>query len=226
MRTSARPRTLVLVVSNVVIDVALLGPDGRELGPRQVVAITTETATLWSAIEQLGEFDRITLVGADRHGLCEKIARQSQRPLRQMSHGAWHWRGVVTGNGVELAVALGSRFGSSLYHRGVEIPGFDLGMQLVRKDRRVREYLASRVFEQRGAEVWLRRVARTVDEILAVWTPATLFIAVPPTLPVPTLPTNVVVVPLRTSLEDAVSVWNDAPTDDAVSALERQAIRP
>lgn len=214
MRTSARPRTLVLVVSDVVIDVAMLGPHGGDLGPRQVVPITTETATLWNAIEQLGEFDRITLVGSDRNGLCDKIVRQSQRPLRQMRPGELHWRHVISGEGVELAVDLASRFASSLFHNGVEIPGVDLGMQLVRKDRRLREYLAPRVLERRGTDAWLRRVTRAVDEILAVWNPASLFIAVSPTLPMPVLPTQVVVVPARTSLEDALRVWSAGP--DAV----------
>jgi hypothetical protein len=208
MRTSARPRTLVLVVSDVVIDVAMLGPLGHELGPRQVVPITTETATLWNAIEQLGEFDRITLVGADRNGLGERIARRSQRPLRHMSSGELHWRHVISGEGVELAATIGPRFGSSLYYSGVEIPGFDLGAQLVRKDRRIREYLVPRVVERRGADVWLRRVTRVVDEILAVWNPATLYLAVPEALPMPELPAQVVVVPARGSLEDALRVWN------------------
>jgi hypothetical protein len=211
MRTSARPRTLVLDVSDVVIEVAMLGPQGQELGPRQLVPITTETATLWLAIEQLGEFDRITLVGTDPHGLGEKIARRSQRPLRSMSHGDVCWRHVISGHGVELALTIGPRFGSCLYYSGVEIPGPNLGMQLIRKDRRLREYLAPRVLERRGEERWLRRVTRAVDEILSVWNPTTLYIAVPPELPMPSLPSHIVVVPAPTSLGEALRVWNGPP---------------
>jgi hypothetical protein len=218
MQTSARPRTLVLVISDVVIDVAMLGPHGRELGPRQVVPITTETATLWNAIEQLGEFDRITLIGADRNDLCDKIVRQSQRPLRQMSHGTFHWRRVISGQGVEVALTLGPRFSSTVYDSGVELPGFDLGSQLVRKERRLREYLAPRVIERKGADAWLRRVTRAVEEIVAVWNPTTLYLATPPALPMPELASHVVVVPLRMSLEDALSVW-DPPVDVQAAGL-------
>ena len=78
----------------------------------------------------------------------------------------------------------------------------------MRKDRRVRDYLATRVYEQKGAEAWSRRVTRAVDELLGVWNPSTLLIASPPTLPMPSLPAQVVVVPTRTSLEDALAVWN------------------
>lgn len=208
MRTSARPRTLVLVVSDLVIDVAMLGPRGHDLGPRLTVPITTETATLWSAIEQLGEFDRITVVGTDRHGLCDKIARQSQRPLRQMSHGQLHWSHVISSAGIELAFTLTPRFSSLVYHHGVELAGLDLGSQLVRKDRRVREYLSPHVLASKGLETWLKRVSRTADELLAVWNPTTLFIAAPASLPMPELQPPVVVVPARTSLEDALRVWD------------------
>src|SRR5690606_18329545 len=171
-----------------------------------------------AAIEQLGEFDRITLVGHDPGRLCETIARQSQRPMRAMSRGALHWRRVITGEGIELALTLGPRFGSSVYVGGVELPGIDIGAQLVRKDRRVREYLASRVLERRGTDVWLRRVRRAVDEILGVWNPTRLYLAVPPTLPVPELPAQVAVVPARVSLEDALLVWDAAP-DRATATL-------
>jgi hypothetical protein len=198
---------LVLVVSDLVIDVAMLGPQGRDLGPRQTVPITTETATLWNAIEQLGEFDRITVVGADRNNLCEKIARQSQRPLRQMSHGELHWSRTIFGNGIELALTIGPRFGSIVYHRGVELPGLDLGNQLVRKDRRVREYLSPHVIETKGHDAWCKRVSRTAWELLAVWSPAALFLSAPPSLAMPDLPPPVVFVPYRSTLEDALRVW-------------------
>lgn len=214
MLTSARPRTLVLVVSDVVIDLAMLGPRGSELAPRQVVPVSAETATVWNAIEQLGEFDRITLVGNDPGRLCGTIARQSQRPMRQMTRGALHWDRVTSGHGIELALTLGPRFGSHLYYGGVELAGFDLGAQLVRKNRRVRDYLASRVLERKGSEVWLRRVRRAVDEILGVWNPATLYIATPPTLPMPELPPHVHVVPARVSFEDALLVWSAEPSLD------------
>jgi hypothetical protein len=214
MLTSARPRTLVLVVSDVVIDVAMLGPQGQELGVRQVVPISTgasDTSSLWSAIEQLGEFDRITLVGVDPVGVCGELARQSQRPIRQMSHGALNWVRVISGSGVELVLALAPRFKSSVYADGVELADVDLGAQLVRKQRRIREYLAPRVLERKGADVWVKRIRRTLDEVLAVWSPTTLYLVAPPTLLIPTLPHQVVVVAPRTSLQDALLVWDAEP---------------
>ncbi len=224
MLTSARPRTLVLVVSDVVIDVAMLGPRGNELGPRQVVPLTSETATLWQAISALGEFDRITLIGADRSGIGAQVARQSQRPLRHMSYGRLCWSRVITGRGVELALVLAPRLASTLYHDGIEVPGLELGSQLARKDKRYREYLAPRVLERKGADAWVKRVSRSLDEILAVWNPTTLFVAAPAELPMPTeLHPQVKVVPVRESLEDALLVWElrDEARGDRGNLVER-----
>jgi hypothetical protein len=133
--------------------------------------------------------------------------------MRQLGAGALQWNRVISGTGIELALTLGPRFGAILYHGGVEVPGFDLGAQLVRNDRRLREYIAPRVFEHKGAAKWQRRVTRAVDEILAVWNPTTLYIAVPPPVPMPELPAQVVVVPTHGSMDDALVVWEAERVD-------------
>jgi hypothetical protein len=209
--TSARPRTLVLAVSDDLLEVAMLGPRGNELGPRQVLPITAETAAVWAAIEQLGEFDRITLVGGDPRGLAASVAEQSQRPLRQMSQAAMRWADVIVGSGIEVALSVGGRFSATVFHDGVEL-GVDLGQQRVRKKWRVRDYLATQAFERRGAGTWRRRVTRTLDELLAVWRPTAVYLAAPPAMPMPELRSPVVVVPARDSLAEALRVW-DAERD-------------
>jgi len=187
-----------------------VGPRGHELGDRQVVPVTTETASVWNAIEALGEFDRVTVIGPDPGNLGARIARESQRPLRTMTHGGLYWSRVIERTGVELAITLAPRFTSSLYHDGFEVPGIDVGWQLVRKDKRLREYLAPRVLERKGEATWLRRMTRALDEILAVWNPTTLYVAVPETVPLPAaLPSRVVTVASRDSFDDALLAWND-----------------
>lgn len=204
-------------MSDVTIEVAMLGPRGQQLGARHTVPLTSETATLWRAINELGEFDRITLVGANTHELATRIARESQRPLRTMTEGFLHWNHIIVGRGTELAITLAPRFRAHLYTNGTELPGLDIGYQLVRNDKRLREYLAPRVLDKRGPERWLRRVSRALDELLTVWNPTTLYIATPPELPIPAdLDARIVVVPAHDPLADALLVWND--NREAISA--------
>jgi hypothetical protein len=202
-------------MSDLVIEVAMLGPRGNELGPRQIVPVTTETATLWQAISTLGELDRITVVGADVNGLAARIARESQRPLRTITRGALQWSSRIRGQGVELALELAPRLRSTLFHDGVEVPGLDLGALRATKHKRYVDYLAPRVIERRGEETWARRLSRAVDELIGVWNPAALYLAAPPTLPLPsTLPACVHVVPVRDRYESALLAW----PEDAGSA--------
>lgn len=221
MLTSARPRTLVLAVWDAVIDVAMIGPRGRELGSRQVLPVTTAPEDLWTAIEQLGEFDRITLIGEDPRGLAAQVASESQRPLRTMSQATLRWGHMIAGEGVEVALALGPRFSASVFFNGTELPGIDLGHQRIRKNWRLREFLAPNVFERKGMDTWLRRVKRTTNELLAVWNPAALYLATPPTLPMPELASPVIVVPARNSFADALRAWDVAP--DGPLALQSAA---
>lgn len=201
-------------MSDLVIEVAMLGPRGNELGPRQSVPVAGETANLWQAIGVHGELDRITRVGADVNGLAARIARESQRPLHAMSWGALRWGRRVAGQGVELVVELAPRLRSTLFHDGVEVPGLDVGALRTRKDRRYREYLAPIVCERKGPDVWRRRVSRAIAEILEVWNPTTLYLAVPATSRLPALsalPTRVELVACPDTYEDALLVWDAEP---------------
>jgi hypothetical protein len=212
MQTSARPRTLVLVFTPDATEAALLGPTGIELGARHVVERDAERPTriddLWPTIEQLGEFDRITAVGPDDAAVAADISRQSQRPTRPMTLADLRWGHVVSRRGVELALSLDAQLSSDLFHDGRHVPGLAIGRQRFRKGKTFREYLAPRVLEKKGARAWSRRVARAVDELLAVWNPSTLYLAVADGAPMPRLPDNVVTVPLRLALEPAVELWS------------------
>jgi hypothetical protein len=212
MQTSARPRTLVLVFTPEATETALLGPTGLEIGPRHVVERDADRPArvddLWPTIEQLGEFDRITAVGRDDAAVAADISRQSQRPTRPMSLADLRWGHVLSRRGVELALSLDAQLSSDLFHDGTHVPGLELGRQRFRKGKTFREYLAPRVLAKKGPRTWTRRLGRAVDEILAVWSPSTLYLAVPTDAPLPRLPGNVVTVPLRLELEPAVQLWS------------------
>jgi len=117
---------------------------------------------------------------------------------------------AVQRRGVELALTLDAQLAADLFHDGTQVPGLDLGRQRFRKGKTYREYLAPGVLAKKGPKAWTRRLGRAVDEILAVWNPATLYLATAPDAPLPRLPDNVVTVPLRLGLEPAVQLWSSS----------------
>ncbi len=211
MQTSARPRTLVIVLEGATAEVAMLGPTGIELGDRMQVATDDGPLTaqsLWPAIEAFGEFDRITVAGDDPHAAATSIAAASQRPLRHLTLGDLRWGPALTRRGVELVLCLAPDLTSALYHDGVRVPGLELGAHCFRKGKTYREYLAPRVLSRKGARTYARRLARAVHHIQAVWNPDALYLALPPSAELPdSLPGIVVMLPTSIELAPALAVW-------------------
>lgn len=218
---ASRPRTLVILISAAEIEATMLGPTGTELGermrsPRAADAtLAHELPALWSSLERLGEFDRITVgtaAGAtddwDGAALARELERQSLRPVRVVTAAELRWRPLLRHVGVELVLALGADLESALFFDGTHVPGLALGRHRFRKGRTYREYLAPRVLDRKGVHAWNRRLARVVREVLAVWSPSTLHLVGPHAALVDReLPPAVVVVRQPESLAAAVALW-------------------
>ena len=216
---AARPRTLVLVLSAETIEAVVLGPSGATLGPPVLVERGPEPRPsfegMWPQLEAVGEFDRISVLTRPGIGaawtpsiITEELERQSLRRVRLSTVGELEWSRVIRGSGVELVVALGTELDSSLFLDGVPVPGLAIGQHVFRKQRSYQEYLAPRVLERKGQRAWNKRVARAVTEILAVWNPTMLYIAVGPDVALELdLGPSVAIVTRPTGLESALALW-------------------
>ncbi len=216
---AARPRTLVLVVAAEVIDAVMLGPTGMVIGhPTQVPSGPEPRGCferMWPELEPFGEFDRITVMtraglGADWSPsmIARELERQSLRPVRLTTVAELRWSHVIRSSGVELVIALGADVESSLFLDGVPVPGLALGRHRFRKGRTYQQYLAPRVLERKGPRAWNKRLARAVDDILAVWNPSMLYLALPSDLTIELeLGPTVVIVPAPTEFEGALALW-------------------
>jgi len=210
MQTSARPRTLVLVLDGTTAEVAMLGPSGAELGDRAAIDVEggVSAQALWPAIEALGEFDRITAAGDDPRGVAAEIASASQRPLRSLRLGELRWGRALARSGVELVISLSPAFRSALYHDGVEVPGLDLGVHRFRKGKTYREYLHPAVLAKKGGRDYTKRLLRALRQLRAVFDPDALRVVLPDGAELPeSLAGFVTTVPLETSLAAALDVW-------------------
>jgi polyphosphate glucokinase len=214
----ARPRTLALVVSSQAIEARMLGPTGAELARTRVTLPgdpEREIHALWPQLESIGEFDRIAVITRSNHeawssaSTLRELERQSLRPARHVSLATLRWSHVIRRTGVELVVALGTELGSALFLDGVQVPGLDLGQLRVRKKQNLNDYLAPRVVQRKGVAAWNRRLARVAHELLAVWNPTALYLAIPKGVVVECeLDPRVVCVTNPSDLAAAVTLWH------------------
>lgn len=187
---SSRPRTLAVTIEPPELAATLLGPNGAVLaGPASGPAQGPEAAlkTLWSLVEQLGEFDRISVGfggvvkdgvtygdGWEAFALEAQLTAESLRPVRAISMSELAIS--VEGVGVELALSIGETFTSACYIHGIALPSFALGRHVFRKKLTYAEYVAGDAVNALGRKKWNKRMHRVIAEVLAVWNPRRLYL--------------------------------------------------
>ena len=215
---ASRPRTLVLVIAHDAIEGVILTPAGAQLGWPTRVPRTDDPASsfaaLWGKLEVLGEFDRVVVLakpnlgdGWELDALTRELERQCGRRVRASALDELRWSQLIRRSGVELVLALGDELESALFFDGALVPGLALGRHRFRKGRTYTEYLAPHVREKKGDKAWLRRLERVIAEVMAVWNPTLLYLAVPPNVVVELAHPRVVIASLPPVLERALTLW-------------------
>lgn len=111
-------------------------------------AVVDELASAWS------RFDLATI-------LSERLGR----PARVVNDADLHGAAVISGEGLELVITLGTGLGTGLYSRGALCPHLELAHHPFRKAETYDEQLGERARRRVGAKVWNRRVKRAVDTL-------------------------------------------------------------
>ncbi len=110
-----------------------------------------ELASLWSG------FDLATAL-SEAFGLPTKVANDAD------IQGA----AVVKGDGLELAVTLGTGFGTGLFYRGQLMPHLEIAHQPFRKGETYNEQLGEATRKEIGEERWNKRVLKAIANLRAL----------------------------------------------------------
>ena len=114
-------------------------------------AVDPDLAKLWS------EFDLASTL-AEAFGLPTKVANDAD------IQGA----AVVSGTGLELAITLGTGFGSGLFYKGQLMPHLEIAHQPFRKGETYNEQLGEATRKAIGEERWNKRVHRAITNLRAL----------------------------------------------------------
>jgi polyphosphate glucokinase len=76
-----------------------------------------------------------------------------------------HGFAVITGQGVELVVTLGTGFGTALYDRGRLCPHLEIAHQPFRKGETYDEQLGDAARKQVGNRKWRKRVWQAIENL-------------------------------------------------------------
>jgi len=98
------------------------------------------------------------------------------RPVRVMNDADLQGYGVITGQGVELALTLGTGLGAGLYVDGRLVPNLELGHHPWKKEKTYEERLCDAELQEIGKKHWSKRVFEMIEQLEPIFNYDALYI--------------------------------------------------
>jgi polyphosphate glucokinase len=233
------PRTLAIDIGGTGIKAALLDDSGSLIGERQRVPTPPKPVTpeeLVRAIDRaaapLGTYERVSVgfpgyvrdgrvitapnLGTDSlagFDLQSVLAEHLGKPVRVLNDADVQGFGAIKGQGVEMALTLGTGAGTALFHDGEIMPHLELAHHPVSGNKTYDEYIGNAARRKKGRKAWNKRVAKVIEILREVVRFDHLYIgggnAKDITFP---LPPDVTIVPNTDGLTGGIRLWRKDPT--------------
>jgi len=101
--------------------------------------------------------------------LGQQIADTLKRPVRLVNDADQLGLGVVSGKGLELAVTLGTGFGTAFLMDGYLLPHLELAHHPIGKGRDYDVYIGAKALEEEGKKKWNKRMTRVLEILKTVF---------------------------------------------------------
>ena len=195
------PITLVLDIGGTGLKAGLLDVHGNMVGSRARVETPrpsppeTVVPALVGLAHCLGAFDRVSVgfpgvvqgsmvhtapnLGTETwsgYDLGGVLAERLGRPVRLLNDATVQGLGVISSQGVECVITLGTGFGFALYSNGRLAPHLEMSQHIVRGKKTYDEYLGVAALNKVGKKRWRRRVQKMLVQLRAVVNWDTLYI--------------------------------------------------
>jgi polyphosphate glucokinase len=164
-------------------------PTPKPSGPKELLA------ALDGLVKQLPEFDRISAgfpgvlrggkvitapnLGTKEwrdFGLQEELARLFGKPARVENDAEVQGLGVITGQGLEVVLTLGTGVGSAIFDNGHMTPHLELAHHPIHKSETYDEYLGDETRKRIGKKKWNERVLKMIDIVHTLLNYDTLYL--------------------------------------------------
>ncbi len=242
-RDQADVLTLAIDIGGSHLKAGILDAAGKMIsGPARVVTPkpakpAAVVAALVELAGPLGHFDRISIgfpgvvrAGAvltapnlgtkDWHGfpLAPTLAEKLGRPARMLNDATVQGLGVISGQGVECVLTMGTGMGFALYENGRLAPHLEMAQHPVKTGKTYDQYVGQAALKEIGRAHWLRRIRKVIGYIDTLVSYDTLYIGGGNArLIEPPLPDRVKLVDNEAGITGGVRLW-DARLDYAFEA--------
>jgi polyphosphate glucokinase len=197
--TSEAPLTLAIDIGGTGIKCMVLDEKGKPVGERQrqpTPRPATPQAVLATIKSMLPEakfarvsvgFPGVVVAGVTQtapnlhkkwvgYKLEHALFELTGRPTRVLNDAGVQGLGVVSGQGVEIVLTLGTGMGFALYVDGHYVPNIELAHHPLRRDMTYEQYVGNAARLKIGNRKWSRRVLRVLTQIRATFNPRVTYI--------------------------------------------------
>ena len=193
--------TLAIDIGGTGLKAGLLDADGKMVGSRARVVTPKPSGpdavvpALVGLAHVLGGFDRVSVgfpgvvrgqqvVTAPNLGtkawagydLAGTLQERLGRPVRLLNDASVQGLGVISGQGVECVITLGTGFGFALYKGGRLGPHLELSQHICRGNKTYDQYLGVAALDKIGKRRWRQRVEKMLVQLRVLVNWETLYI--------------------------------------------------
>ena len=105
----------------------------------------------------------------DDFPLAQRIGELTGKTTRAINDADLQGYGVISGEGTELVLTLGTGLGSAVFTDGRLVPNLELAHQRWRKGDTYEERVSNAARKREGNSDWSRRVMRMFDDLAPIW---------------------------------------------------------
>ena len=229
-------RTLAIDVGGTGLKASVLDARGKMLADPVRVATPYPCSprvlveALVTLVQPLPAFDRgaVGFPGVVRHGevitaphfgndvwrgcaFADALAARFARPVRLLNDADMQGLAVITGEGIELVVTLGTGIGTALFRDSVLMPHLELAHHPIHGHKTYNEYLGDKVRKKIGNKKWNNRVRRMIDILHTLTNYDKLYIGGGNAARIMfRLPRGTTIVPNTAGMLGGIALWEDA----------------
>jgi polyphosphate glucokinase len=193
------PFTLAIDIGGTGIKAMLLDKQGKPSGKRSRIETPRPAtpdavlAVIRSLLPDL-PYDRVSIgfpgvvvggvtrtapnLGAEWHGydLQQAVQALTSRPTRVLNDAGLQGLGVISGQGVEIVLTLGTGMGCAIFVDGRYVPNVELAHHPLRKGRTYEDYIGNAARQEVGNRKWSKRVLKVIAQVQATFNPTILYL--------------------------------------------------
>ncbi|MBD2187924.1 ROK family protein [Pseudanabaena mucicola] len=145
----------------------------------------------------------------DGFPLLQVLQSKCDQPIRIANDADVQGCGAIVGHGVELAITLGTGFGSSLFFDGKLLPNLELGQHIFIGSETYEDRLGQPALEQVGVQVWNKRLLEAIASLYKLFNYDKLYIGGGNARLISVdLPARVAIVSNDLGLSGGLALWN------------------